>query len=62
MIKYTILKAIQISAIIILPICLLGNFESGDYLWAMLDLIVWSMYLSECRKEMLENKLHNKLY
>ena len=62
MIKYTILKAIQISAIIILPICLLGNFTSGEYLWAIFDLIVYSMFLKEYKEEILENKLHNKLY
>jgi len=62
LIKYTILKAIQISAIIILPICFIGNSGSGDYVWAIFDLIVYSMYLKEYKEEILENKLHKNLY
>ena len=62
MIKYTLLKAMQITAVIFFPIVFLGNAGSGEYLWASFDLWIFYVYLLELIHGDLEMELHGQLY
>ena len=61
-IKYAIMKAIQVSAVILLPVLFFGNIGSGEYLWASFDLWIFYVYLLELIHGDLEMELHGKLY
>ena len=62
MIKYTLLKAVQLLALITLPIILKNHIMVGDYVWALFDLYVINMYIDDLRTRSLEKKLHGELY
>jgi len=62
MIKYTLLKAMQIIAVIFFPIVFVMNVASGEYVWALIDLYVLYVYLLDLKSGHLEMKLHGQLY
>ena len=62
MIKYTLLKAVQLLALITLPIILKNHIMVGDYVWALFDLYVINMYIYDVRDRVLEKRLHGELY
>tara|TARA_R110000851_G_scaffold94706_2_gene205690 strand:- start:230 stop:418 length:189 start_codon:yes stop_codon:yes gene_type:complete len=62
MIRYTLLKAVQLLALITLPIILKNHIMVGDYIWALFDLYVINMYINDVRDRALEKRLHGELY
>jgi len=62
MIRYTLLKAVQLLALITLPIILKNHIMVGDYIWALFDLYVINMYINDVRDRVLEKRLHGELY
>tara|TARA_R110000751_G_scaffold111053_4_gene208913 strand:+ start:2896 stop:3084 length:189 start_codon:yes stop_codon:yes gene_type:complete len=62
MIRYTLLKAVQVLAFITLPIIFYNHIMVGEYIWALFDLFVIAMYISDVRNRTLEMELHNELY
>ena len=62
MIKYTLLKAVQTMAFVLLPILFWNQAMDGLYFWAAFDLFVLSIYISDVRDKTLEKKLHGELY
>ena len=62
MIRYTLLKAVQVLALVTLPIVFWTQSMSGNYVSAMFSLFVVSMYISDISDTTLEKKLHEKLY
>ena len=62
MIRYTLLKAVQLLALITLPIIFKNHIMVGDYIWALFDLYVINMYIDDLRTRSLEKKLHGELY
>lgn len=64
LLTYTVRKAIQVSAIIILPIFFYQNMMIGDFEhvgWATLDFTLFYMYWKEMRERTLEKELHGEL-
>ena len=62
MIKYTLLKAVQLLALITLPIILKNHIMVGDYIWALFDLYVINMYIYDVRDRVVEKRLHAEMY
>ena len=65
MIKYTILKAVQVSAFIILPILMFNYIKQGGIENAFLfiiNLYLLELYFEDLTERTLEKKLHGELY
>jgi hypothetical protein len=65
MIRYTLLKALQTSVFIILPIIIYNHVIQGgifDVVMIIIDMFILSMYVDDLRTRSLEKKLHGELY
>ena len=65
MIKYIILKTVQVSAFIILPILMfnyMGQGGIGKYFHFIIDLYILELYFEQLRLQTLEKELHGELY
>jgi len=65
MIKYTILKAVQVLALITLPILMFDYMRQGGIENAFLfiiDLYIFGLYFKDLIEQTLEKKLHRELY
>jgi len=65
MIRYTLLKAVQVSAFIILPIIMYNHIIQGgisDYIFLMFDMYILERFVNDLRTCHLEKKLHGELY
>jgi len=65
MIKYTILKAVQVSVFIILPILMFNYIKQGGIENAFLfiiNLYLLKLYFEDLTERTLEKKLHGELY
>mgnify|MGYP003627751872 FL=1 len=65
MIKYTILKAVQVLAFITLPILMFDYMRQGgieNYFLFIIDLYILELFLETSMEQTLEKKLHGELY
>lgn len=65
MIKYIILKAVQVLALVTLPILMFGYFTDlsfENYFLFIIDLYILELYIEQLRLQTLEKELHGELY
>lgn len=65
MVKYTILKTLQVSAFIILPILMFNYIKQGgigNMFLFIIDLYLLELYFEDLKERTLEKKLHGELY
>jgi len=58
MIEYTILKVVQVLALVTLPIFAYGEFRDGIWFWCGFDMWVWYTFYQKAKTNYLENRLH----
>jgi hypothetical protein len=65
MIRYILLKAVQVSVFFILPIIMYNHIIQGgilDVVFLIIDTYVLELYVNDLRTRSLEKKLHGELY
>lgn len=62
MIKYTLSKAVQVLALVTLPILFWNETMNGNYMSAIFSLFVVFIYILDLMDKTLEKKLHGELY
>jgi hypothetical protein len=58
LIEYTVLKAVQVLALVTLPICAYGEFTAvdGSWFWGAVDIWLWYTFYQEAKTNKLEKK------